>query len=85
MTTKMSVIEKRKKYDLSPTNFYKWQNQFLKSALEGFKSTQSGPTKAELRKIADQELKINKMQSAISEIVQENIELKKNLGLRGLL
>jgi|JI102314A2RNA_FD_contig_31_4911015_length_387_multi_2_in_0_out_0_1 transposase len=85
MTTKMSVTEICKKYDLSPTNFYKWQNQFLKSALEGFKSTQSGPTKAELRKIADQELKINKMQSAISEIVQENIELKKNLGLRGLL
>ena len=85
MTTKMSVTEICKKYDLSPTNFYKWQNQFLKSPLEVFKSIQAGPTKAELRKIADQEDKINKMQSAISEIVQENIELKKNLGLRGLL
>ena len=79
MTTKMSVTEICKKYDLSPTNFYKWQNQFLKSALEGFKTTQVGPTKAELRKIADQEEKINKMQSAITEIVQENIELKKIL------
>ena len=85
MTSKMSVTEICKKYDLSPTSFYKWQNQFLKSELEGFKSTQAGPTKAELRKIADQKEKINKMQSAISEIVQENIELKKNLGLRGLL
>ena len=60
MTTKMSVTEICKKYDLSPTNFYKWQNQFLKSALEGFKTTQAGPTKSELRKIADQEEKINK-------------------------
>ncbi len=85
MTTKMSVTEICKKYDLSPTNFYKWQNQFLKSALEGFKSTQPGPTKAELRKIEDLENNNKRMQSVISEIVQENIELKKNLGLRGLL
>ncbi len=85
MTTKMSVTEICKKYDLSPTNFYKWQNQFLKSALEGFKTTQAGPTKAELRKIDELEKNNNRMQSVISEIVQENIELKKNLGLRGLL
>ena len=85
MTTKMSVTEICKKYDLSPTNFYKWQNQFLKSALEGFKTTQAGPAKAELRKIDELEKNNNRMQSVISEIVQENIELKKNLGLRGLL
>ena len=43
------------------------------------------PTKAELRKIDEQEKKIQRMQSAITEIVQENIELKKNLGASGLL
>jgi transposase len=85
MTTKTSVTDICKKYDLSPTNFYKWQNQFFKSALDGFKSTNEGPTKSELRKIDELEKKNVKMQSVISEIIHENIELKKNLGLRGLL
>ena len=85
MTTKTSVSDICKKYDISPTNFYKWQEKFLRSALEGFKRSDDGPTKAELRKIDEQEKKIHKMQSAITEIVQENIELKKSLGERGLL
>ena len=85
ITTKTSVSDICKKYDLSPTNFYKWQNLFFKAALDGFKQTKDGPTKAELRKIDEQEKKILKMQSAITEIVQENIDLKKSLGERGLL
>ncbi|NBO24862.1 MAG: hypothetical protein EBU93_06495, partial [Chlamydiae bacterium] len=69
-----------KKYDISVGNFYKWQEKFLKAALEGFKKSEEGATKAELRKIAEQEQKIQKMQAAITEIIQENIELKKSLG-----
>lgn len=85
MTTKTSVTEICKKYDISAGNFYKWQEKFLAGALESFKRLDDGPTKAELRKIDEQEKKINKMQSAITEIVQENIDLKKSLGERGLL
>ena len=85
MTTKTSVSDICKKYDIHPSMFYKWQDKFLSGALDSFKKSDSGPTKAELRKIAEQELKINKMQSAITEIVQENIELKKSLGDSGLL
>jgi len=85
MTTKTSVSEVCKKYEISPAGFYRWQEQFLKSALEGFRKTDSGPTKAELRKIEELEKKNNRMQSVITEIVQENIELKKNLGDSGLL
>lgn len=85
MTTKTSITEICKKYDISAGNFYKWQEKFLKGALENFKKSDDGPTKAELRKIEEQDRKIQKMQSAITEIVQENIELKKNLGASGLL
>ena len=85
LTTKTSISDLCKKYDIVPSQFYKWQDKFLKSALEGFKKSEDGPTKAELRKIAEQDAYIVKMQSAITDIVQENIELKKNLGLRGLL
>ena len=80
MTTRTSVSDICKKYDISAGNFYKWQEKFLKGALENFKKSEEGATKAELRKIAEQEQKILKMQAAITEIIQENIELKKSLG-----
>jgi transposase-like protein len=63
MTTKTSVTEICKKYDISAGNFYKWQEKFLRGALENFKRSDDGPTKAELRKIDEQERRINKMQS----------------------
>lgn len=85
MTTKTAISEICKKYGISPAGFYRWQEQFLKAALEGFKKSDNGPTKAELRKIEEQQRKIQKMESAITEIVQENIELKKSLGASGLL
>jgi transposase-like protein len=80
MTTRTSVSDICKKYDISAGNFYKWQEKFLKAALEGFKKSDDGPTKAELRKIEQQAQKISRLQEAITEIVQENIELKKSLG-----
>ena len=80
MTTRTSVSDICKKYDISAGNFYKWQEKFFAGALSNFKKSDDGPTKAELRKIAEQEQKIQKMQAAITEIIQENIELKKSLG-----
>jgi transposase-like protein len=85
MTTKTSISEICKKYDIAPSQFYNWQEKFLLGALESFKKSVDGPTKTELRKIEEQEKRIQKMQSAITEIVQENIELKKSLGDSGLL
>lgn len=85
MTTKTSISDICKKYDIVPSQFYKWQEKFLSGALESFKKSDDGPTKAELRKIEEQEKKIQRMQSAITEIIQENIELKKSLGDSGLL
>ena len=85
MTTKSSVSDICKKYDISPANFYKWQERFLKSALEGFKKSEAGPTKAELRKIEELEKKNLRQQAIIADIAGEVIELKKSLGDSGLL
>lgn len=80
MTTRTSVSDICKKYNISAGNFYKWQEKFLNGALENFKKSDDGPTRAELRKIDELEKKNLKMQSVITEIIQENIELKKSLG-----
>ena len=76
MTTKTSVTEICRKYHIGPSVFYKWQDKFFRSALEGFKKSNDGPSKAELRKIDYLEKKTARMHSVITEIVQENIELK---------
>ncbi len=85
MTTRSSVSDICKKYEISPTNFYKWQEKFLKSALEGFKKSEAGPTKAGLSKIEEQDRKIQRQQAIIADIAGEVIELKKSLGESGLL
>ncbi len=85
MTTKTTVSDICKKYQISPTNFYKWQDKFLKGALENFKKSDDGPTKAELRKIEELERRNQRQQAIIADIASENIELKKSLGERGLL
>ncbi len=84
MTTKTAISDICKKYEIVPSQFYKWQEKFLMGALEGFKKSDSGPSKAELRKIDEQAKWIEKMQSSIAVIVQENIELKKSLGDSGI-
>jgi transposase-like protein len=85
MTTKTSISDICKKYNIVPSQFYKWQEKFLKGALESFKKTDDGPTKAELRKIEELEKKNLRQQAIIADIAGENIELKKNLGVSGLL
>lgn len=85
MTTKTSVSDICKKYDIVPSLFYKWQEKFLSGALEGFKKSDDGPTKAELRKIEELEKKNIRMQAIITDLAGENVELKKSLGESGLL
>lgn len=81
LTTDISVTDICKKYEISPTNFYKWQRQFFESAKEGFDRKKDGLTKAELRKIAELENDNSRMKDVIAEITAENIIFKKKSGL----
>lgn len=80
MMTKTSVAEICKKYDIVPSAFYRYQEQFLSGALEAFKNPKDGPTKAELRKIEALEKDCGRMKTVISEIIFENVDLKKRYG-----
>jgi transposase-like protein len=80
LTTKTPISEICKKYEITPTSFYGWQEKFFKGALEGFTKGKDGPTKAELRKIEELESQNNRMKNVISEIISENIDLKKTNG-----
>jgi transposase-like protein len=77
LTTDQSVSEICKKYGISPALYYRWQEQFLESAKEGLARGGGKPSKAEQRKIEEQEQDLQRMQRVIAEITAENIEFKK--------
>jgi transposase-like protein len=80
LTTKTPISEICKKYDITPTSFYGWQEKFFKGALEGFNRSKDTLTKAEARKIQELEADVNRMRSVITEVICENIDLKKTNG-----
>ena len=63
LTTDQSVGEICKKYGIGTSQFYKWQEQFLAAAREGFQNGKSGPTAAEQREKAALEAKVQRMQN----------------------
>ena len=80
LTTDTGVSGVCKKYGISTSQYYRWQEQFLSSALEGFNRKSTGPTAAEQRRINELEADNQRMKDVISEIVSENIVLKKRVG-----
>jgi transposase-like protein len=80
MMTKTSVADVCKKYDIVPSAFYRYQEQFLNGALDAFKNPKDGPSKAELRQIEALTKDNYRMKNVISEIVFENVDLKKRYG-----
>ena len=80
LTTDLGVSGACRKYGISTGLFYKWQEKFFEGALEGFRQSKDGPTKAEQRRIEQLERSNERMKSVIAEITAENIDLKKTLG-----
>lgn len=62
--------------NLAPSMIYNWKKQLFEGALETFKP---GKTKAVERKIKILEDKLQHKDSLISELVSDNVRLKKNL------
>ena len=77
LTSGSGVSEVCRKYGINANLYYRWQEQFLKSAKDGFSLSKSGPSRAEERKISEQEYELSRMKSVIAEITAENIEFKK--------
>jgi len=69
------------KYGIAPTQFYQWQKMFFDNGAVAFESKKAG-LKYELENtISNLQKKLIKKDEVISELVEHNISLKKNLGL----
>ena len=79
VTKSLSVSEICEKYDIHPNQFYQWQKKFLEGALDGFRSSSKGRSKAAAkREKARKEAEMQRMKNVIADLAAENIALKKN-------
>jgi len=67
-------------YGLHPTVFYRWQKQFFESGFLAFQNPKNSKTSKLEKKISELEDKLAKKNEVVSELMEEHVALKKNLG-----
>ncbi len=66
--------------DLQPTVFYRWQKAFFENGAAAFQKSSRRREKQSERRIAALERKLQTKNEVLSELMEEHIKLKKNLG-----
>jgi transposase-like protein len=86
---KLHLVEKKPlselcdAYDIHPTMFYRWQKQFFENGAAAFAKSGNrgkGLDAAKERKIAALEEKLQQKNEVLAEVMQEYVQLKKELG-----
>ena len=68
-------------YDLQPTVFYRWQKEFFENGAAAFEKKDSSQNKAEQKRIEQLEAKLQTKNEVLSELMEEHLHLKKELGV----
>jgi transposase len=67
-------------HSLHPTMFYRWQKEFFENGPAAFESRCRRPSDSKDRRIALLEQKLQRKHEVLSELMEEHIKLKKELG-----
>jgi transposase-like protein len=67
-------------YQLQPKVFYDWQKQFFENGTAAFTRNQNSEKTAEAARIKQLEDKLQRKHEVLSELMEEHINLKKELG-----
>jgi len=67
-------------YHLQPTVFYRWQKEFFENGAAAFEKNNSRQKKAEKQRIEKLEAKLQTKNEVLSELMEEHVQLKKDLG-----
>ena len=66
-------------HGIHPTMFYRWQKEFFENAAAAFKHRSRRPSDDKDRRIALLEQKLQRKHEVLSELMEEHIQLKKEL------
>jgi transposase len=67
-------------YGIHPTVFYRWQKEFFENAPAALEPRYRRVTDAKDRRIAYLEQKLQRKNEVLSELMEEHVKLKKELG-----
>jgi transposase len=77
---KEAVSEICEQERIQPTQFYQWQKQFFENGAAAFERPPSKPDRREAERIEALEAKLRKKDEVISELMEDHVKLKKELG-----
>ena len=80
LVERVSVSDLCDQYHLRPTLFYKWQKQFFDNGTAAFERSERKMLDFEDRRIAALESKIQRKNEVVAELMEEHVQLKKELG-----
>lgn len=67
-------------HGLHPTMFYRWQKEFFENGAAAFKKETTRQERAALERISKLEAKLTRKNDVLSELMEEHVRLKKELG-----
>lgn len=67
-------------YQLQPKIFYTWQQQFFENGVSAFARDNNHQKRAEEKRIEQLEEKLRRKHEVLSELMEEHVKLKKELG-----
>ena len=67
-------------YNLQPTVFYRWQKAFFENGAAAFEKAIKGVKDQKAKRIETLEKKLQTKNEVLSELMEEHVKLKKNLG-----
>jgi len=68
-------------YGIQPSMFYRWQKQFFENGAAAFPAKKDEPANAVEKKIAALEEKLKRKNEVLGELMEEHMQVKKNLGV----
>jgi transposase len=68
------------KHGIGPSMFYRWQKEFFENGAAAFEPRARRSTDGKDRKIALLEQKLQRKHEVLSELMEEHVKLKKELG-----
>jgi transposase len=68
------------RHGIHPTMFYRWQKEFFENGAAALEPRSRRPTDAKDQRIAALEQKLQRKHEVLSELMEEHIKLKKEVG-----
>ena len=80
LVDRVSVSDLCDQHHIRPTLFYKWQKQFFDNGAAAFERSEKRTLDVKDRRIAALESKLQRKNEVVAELMEEHVQLKKELG-----